>query len=487
MNHTLTQMPVLKQQVVHRKVAPSDRTKIKKYTDRYLSLVILLDLLWMNTSLFGFLLMQVPYEQGFGTAIYGALPSMLLLINILWLLVSTYMGVYRVFEGIKLDLKVKDLFLSTMIFLGLVSLIYYQFYFEVFQVHFLIQAISSFLILSSLSHYAIRYYNRNKTMFLSYAVVGGSGANIRYLDKVLSSVYGNLTYCVGRFATDELSGVNKLGTYEDIENYLNENSGINKLLYFYSDLPKSTVQNIIQLCRNRFIDFEVVPIGVDFFERGIQVEQLAHLPIFRRKREPLCELQNKILKRSFDILFSLAVILLVFPVLFPIVMLLIKLESRGPIFFLQRRTGYWNKPFYCIKFRTMTVNDGSDHQQAKKGDSRITWIGSILRKTNIDELPQFFNVLKGDMSIVGPRPHMIKHTEDYSELIDRYMIRHEVKPGITGWAQVNGWRGPTEKLYQMDKRVEFDVNYIENWNFWFDCKCIFLTVFNMIKGEDNAF
>ncbi|AEE53258.1 exopolysaccharide biosynthesis polyprenyl glycosylphosphotransferase [Haliscomenobacter hydrossis] len=487
MNHTLTQVPVLNQQVTHRNVEISDKTKIERNTDRCLTLVIALDLMLLNLCLFGFLLIQVPSESRFSQLITQTLPLMVLLANVIWILVSTYMDVYHVFEGIKLNLKIKDLFLSAMIYFGLISLMYYQFFFPIFQVHFLIQALCSFLVLSSISHYAIRYYNRNRTLVLSYAVVGGGGNNLRYLENVLSSVYGEDTQCVGRFANDELPEVKNLGTYDEIEAYLKENHNINKLLYFYSDLSKQTIQRIIQLCRNRFIDFDMVPIGVDFFERGIQVEQLAHLPIFRRKKEPLCLPQNKILKRSFDILFSLAVIVFIFPWLFPLVMLMIKLESKGPIFFLQKRTGYWNKPFYCIKFRTMKFNDGSDRQQATRGDARITWVGSILRKTNIDELPQFFNVLKGDMSVVGPRPHMVKHTEDYSKLIDKYMIRHEVKPGVTGWAQVNGWRGPTEELYQMAKRVEYDVNYIENWNFWFDCKCIFLTVFNMVKGEDNAF
>lgn len=488
MNHTLTQIPVgLNPQADIRKVEISDKTRIERNNDRCLTLAITLDLILLNLCLFGFLWLQFPLENGFSQSIMKSLPVMVLMTNFTWLMVSTYMGVYHVFEGIKLNLKIKDLFLSTMIYFGLISLVYYQFFFQIFQVHFLIQALISFLVLSSVSHYAIRYYNRNRSMVLSYAVVGGGVNNLQYLENVLSSVYGGKTNCVGRFAYDEIPGVKTIGTYDEIEDYLNQNQSVNKILYFYSDLPKQRIQRIIQLCRSRFIDFDMVPVGVDFFERGVQVEQLAHLPIYRRKKEPLCQPENKILKRAFDILFSLAVIVLIFPLLFPIVMLLIKLESKGPIFFLQKRTGYWNKPFYCIKFRTMKSNATSDRQQAKKGDARITWIGSILRKTNIDELPQFFNVLKGDMSVVGPRPHMLKHTEDYSKLIDMYMIRHEVKPGVTGWAQVNGWRGPTEELYQMAKRVEYDVNYIENWNFWFDCKCIFLTAFNMVKGEDNAF
>jgi lipopolysaccharide/colanic/teichoic acid biosynthesis glycosyltransferase len=135
----------------------------------------------------------------------------------------------------------------------------------------------------------------------------------------------------------------------------------------------------------------------------------------------------------------------------------------------------------------MRVNDECDSKQAVRSDCRITVVGAFLRKTSLDELPQFFNVLKGDMSVVGPRPHMLKHTEDYSQLIETFMIRHQVKPGITGWAQVNGWRGPTQKVYQMAKRVEFDVYYIENWSFWFDCRCILLTINKIFVGENNAF
>ncbi len=134
----------------------------------------------------------------------------------------------------------------------------------------------------------------------------------------------------------------------------------------------------------------------------------------------------------------------------------------------------------------MFVNQECNAKQATRGDLRITKIGAFLRKTSLDELPQFINVLMGDMSVVGPRPHMLKHTEDYAKLISSFMIRHEVKPGITGWAQVSGWRGPTEEVYKMAKRVEYDVDYIEGWNFWFDCKCILLTMTNAFRGDANA-
>ena len=192
------------------------------------------------------------------------------------------------------------------------------------------------------------------------------------------------------------------------------------------------------------------------------------------------------LKRAFDLVFS-TVVLICSPVIFIPIAIAVKLSSPGPVFFKQKRTGFKGKEFNCYKFRTMRVNADSDEVQATRNDPRKTRVGEFLRKTSLDELPQFINVFLGDMSVVGPRPHMVKHTLDYSKIIDKYMLRHLIKPGITGWAQVNGYRGETRELWQMERRVEYDVWYIEHWNFWLDIKIIFLTVFNAFKGEKNAF
>lgn len=200
------------------------------------------------------------------------------------------------------------------------------------------------------------------------------------------------------------------------------------------------------------------------------------LEIFNPQEIPLDHLSYRIQKRGFDILFSSLVILFVFSWLFPLLAIVIKLTSRGPVFFIQERTGINNKTFKCYKFRTMSVNKESDTKQAEKNDTRITPLGSFLRKSNMDELPQFLNVLLGHMSVVGPRPHMLKHTDQYSALIEHYKERHFVKPGITGWAQVNGFRGLTDELWKMEKRVEYDMNYLEKWNFLWDLRIIYLTV-----------
>lgn len=203
----------------------------------------------------------------------------------------------------------------------------------------------------------------------------------------------------------------------------------------------------------------------------------ARKEFFSILQNPLDNEDSRALKRIFDLLFSACVILFVFSWLFPIVALIIKLTSKGPVFFVQERTGMNNCTFRCYKFRSMIVNNLSDKQQAMPNDWRITEFGRFMRQSHIDELPQFFNVLMGDMSVVGPRPHMLLHTKQYSALIDNYMMRHSVKPGITGWAQLNGYCGDTKEIWKMMRRVEYDLFYINNWTFLWDFKIIWQTLF----------
>ena len=210
------------------------------------------------------------------------------------------------------------------------------------------------------------------------------------------------------------------------------------------------------------------------------------IPATTIRHQPLSRISNRFAKRIFDILFA-GTFLIFFPLILIPVGIAIKISSPGPIFFKQKRSGYRGRDFYCYKFRTMKVNADADTRQATKDDPRKTRLGDFLRRTSIDELPQFINVLCGDMSVVGPRPHMLKHTQEYSALIDQYMVRHYIKPGITGWAQIQGYRGQTEELWQMERRVECDVWYIENWSTMLDIKIILRTIYNAIHGEKNAF
>ena len=251
------------------------------------------------------------------------------------------------------------------------------------------------------------------------------------------------------------------------------------------ELPELVKRAEANFVRLRFVSANPVNISNDY--NFVEVDRLNQMSIMALRNEPLDTLFNRLKKRVFDLVVSTLVIVFIMSWLTPLLAIIIKLTTKGPVFFIQDRSGKNNETFRCIKFRSMTVNNESDAKQAVKNDSRITKTGAFIRKTNLDEFPQFFNVFMGDMSLCGPRPHMLKHTEQYSQLIEQYMIRHFLKPGLTGWAQANGYRGETESNILMEKRVEHDIWYMENWSLMLDVRIIFLTIFNMFKGEERAF
>jgi Undecaprenyl-phosphate glucose phosphotransferase len=251
-------------------------------------------------------------------------------------------------------------------------------------------------------------------------------------------------------------------------------------------LQPEQIASLVKFCDSHLIRFKLIPDLRGLLSRRVNINFYDNVPVISLRNEPLESLFNRMVKRAFDVLFSLVIIICIMSWLLPLLALLIKITSPGPVFFRQKRSGLKNVEFTCLKLRTMKVNNEADERQATKDDPRITAIGKWLRRTNLDELPQFFNVFMGQMSVVGPRPHMIRHTEEYSRMFDQFMVRHLIKPGITGWAQVNGYRGETVNPERMRKRVEHDVWYIENWSLMLDLKIIFLTVVKMIVGDKNA-
>jgi Undecaprenyl-phosphate glucose phosphotransferase len=266
----------------------------------------------------------------------------------------------------------------------------------------------------------------------------------------------------------------------------------NRIDIVYCALPgtrRADITDLMEFCERNTIRFRVIP-SVDSFIPVVKTTDLefhGSVPVSKLRREPLDHRANRAWKRTFDIVFSALVILLVFSWLFPILALLVKLSSPGPVFFRQQRLGRDNKEFACWKFRSMRVNAEADTKQATKNDPRVTRVGAFLRKSNLDEMPQFFNVLMGQMSVVGPRPHPLRLNDQYRDIIDKYMVRHFVRPGITGWAQVNGLRGETRTPELMERRIELDVWYLENWSFWLDVRIVVKTVTNMLGKDPNAY
>ncbi len=280
-----------------------------------------------------------------------------------------------------------------------------------------------------------------------------------------------------------------LGTIDQVYDYI-EKSGFHptgRVYCFLQSDKAAEIKELINYCENHLIRFYSVPNLRDYMNRYMQMELEGDIPVFYIREEPLRKPLNRALKRTFDICFSLTFLCTLFPFVYIIVGTITKLTSPGPVFFKQKRNGLNGEEFCCLKFRSMKVNAQSDTLQATEHDPRKTKFGDFLRRSSIDELPQFINVLRGEMSVVGPRPHMLKHTEEYSKLINKYMVRHLIKPGITGWAQVTGSRGETKELSQMETRVRKDIWYLEHWSIWLDLRIIYLTVRNGIFGDKNAF
>jgi len=270
-----------------------------------------------------------------------------------------------------------------------------------------------------------------------------------------------------------------------LRDFVRDNN-IDMIFYALPGDESSSLRKVMEITDEMGIEFVYLPNISPLLRGHFVSSHVGSMPALVHTASPLQRSVNSLIKRVFDICFSLPVLLL-FPLWGLPVAIGIKLSSPGPVFFRQKRTGIRGKDFTCYKFRTMRVNDDADRLQATENDPRKTRFGDFLRRSSIDELPQFFNVLLGNMSVVGPRPHMVQQTKDYSRLIDKYMVRHAIKPGITGWAQVNGFRGGTKHLWQMEKRVEYDVWYVHNWNFFLDIKIILLTILNALGRDKNAY
>jgi len=365
-----------------------------------------------------------------------------------------------------------------------------------------------FCVLELVTILISRYFERK--VIKKYRSVGGNSRYATFIgaDTELLNIYHKLNddltmgyhingyYADGDMPEDETNDkrlhtdkLNKLGTLQYFLENLNHPEELkvgDELYVCLSRREKDTIRQLSHFCDHNVIRFYLVPVSVEMLEIDLKRELIDDMEVFTTFENPLQNPWNKLIKRVFDIVFSI-IFLIPTALIFPFVWLIMKIQSPGPLLFKQARTGIDGKTFNMLKFRSMHVNDDADKLQATKDDPRKYPFGDFMRKANIDELPQFLNVLRGDMSIVGPRPHMLAHTEQYSALIDKYMVRHFVKPGLTGWAQVTGFRGETKELWQMEGRVKRDIWYIEHWSIWLDIRIIWLTAKTMFIHDKNAY
>lgn len=359
--------------------------------------------------------------------------------------------------------------------------------------YYLALIISRFIELKVLKYHRARGRNSRTVIFV------GSDPAVREMYTTMTEDPSAGYIVKGYYADDDIAGapqeLKKLGTMQDLNKILESKMndtingscyGLDEIFCSLSHKESDQIVKIMRFCDKNVVHFYYLPRLFGEYKLHLDSKNFMGKTVYTNHREPLSSISNRILKRAFDIAVS-GIICLCFLPFIPIIALIIKIQSPGPIFFRQARTGLNGDTFMCLKFRSMHVNKDSDKAQATKNDPRKFAFGNFMRKTNIDEFPQFINVLKGDMSIVGPRPHMLYHTEVYGSLIDKYMVRHFSKPGITGWAQVTGFRGETKELWQMEERIKRDIWYIENWSFWLDIRIILLTAKSIICPDKNAY
>ena len=425
-------------------------------------------------------------------------PELEIFMNLFWIAIAISLQVYRPARELDRSPQVSGglhkmrligragLLLAASLLVFVVAQGGYQYYSRIFLACFLTSIPIVLIGLRILEQSAAATVRHQTLPRKNVIVIGAGTSGVNFYNIV--STNPNYGYRVLGFLDNALTAPKILGTIQDLDRVATRET-VDEIIIALPDSDEATIANLIRECENRCIRVALIPDN-DLAYAALSsqtIERVGDLSLVRVREAPLDQWSNRMLKRGFDILFSTLVLALIFPIVLLISAVLIKLSSRGPIFFKQERTGEDGHTFICYKFRTMREDSSANSRQALPHDSRRTGIGQLLRRTSIDELPQFWNVLKGEMSVVGPRPHMLKHTEDYRKIISQYMVRHFVKPGLTGWAQCNGYRGATLQPETMQRRIEHDLYYIENWSFLFDLTIIGRTVAAMFRGDQNAY
>ncbi len=454
--------------------------------------ILVIDLVAMNLVFWGLFLLQVH----FGKEVWSYRPLCLALILTLSFLLSIVSGKMVFLErGVRPEAVLANVFRIVLKFAAYSVFTLVVLKFRISSSRWLLlMYIITFAVVSVVHLYArglLRSRRMNSGSRFSVVIVGITDATRKLCTYFAGSISMGVDL-IGYFNEEEdmeLSRICRyLGKNEDAVSYMEENEKPNQVFCGFVNTSSPTASAIMKWCRCNVVLFSVVPVVPDYINNKIFLQEIGGVYTFAFMNDPLSDPVRKALKRIFDIAVSGIFLCTLYPFIWAFVAIGTKLTSKGPILFRQKRTGLDGKEFTCLKFRSMRVNAQADTLQATEHDPRKTGFGDFIRKTSLDEFPQFINVFRGDMSIVGPRPHMVMHTEEYSALIDKYMVRHFVKPGITGWAQVTGYRGETRTLEQMEGRIKADIWYIENWSFWLDMVILYKTFVQVfVKGDEQAY
>ena len=405
-----------------------------------------------------------------------------LFISLIWVITALNIGFYEVYRYTK-GVEVLEKIVKQYCVFIVLNFAYLGFFLKQFDPSQMLKFVTFAILVVSFCKLFVYY------LLKKYRVLYGGN----YRKVIVIGKQKNVHQLVDFFTENPNYGYKLIKTFDFKNDSILEclefvtTNNIDEIYGSLSDLSEIHKDQLVDFSDNNLKVLKFLPDPNVILSQNLIVDYYGYIPIISLRRIPLDRTFNQIVKRSFDILFSLIIIIFILSWLAPLLGFLIKTESTGPLFFRQKRNGLNYKEFNCYKFRSMCLNEIADLEQVSKNDIRITKTGRFIRKTSIDELPQFINVLLGDMSVVGPRPHMVSHTEMYAKSIDKFMVRHFIKPGITGLAQTNGFRGEVESKEDITNRVKFDIFYVENWSLLIDIKIILTTISNAIRGEKKAY
>lgn len=415
-------------------------------------------------------------------------PMFLLYLNGIWLFSSIYSGYYRV-NRITTEIQLLSLIAGQLVVFTMSFFAYFTLFREGYVINKQTITISILLVGLILAKFSIfyalklyRHYGRN----FRRVIVIGYDKSAKSIIHFFNSA-DNFGYRFkGVFSNKIIDESFYRGDLDKTITFIRENK-IDEIYLSTEELSEKRQKELIWFGKLNNVQVKLLPKTTDLFSKNLSLEFYRTLPVYKVKKLPFERIEIRVFKRTFDILFSLVILIFIFPWIFPIIWLITKIDSRGPVFFKQKREGLNGKEFYCYKFRSMKIEESAVFKRAVKDDERVTAFGRFLRKSSLDELPQFWNVLKGDMSVVGPRPHMFKQSKGFEQQIKNYYKRNVVRPGITGLAQVSGYRGEIKKNIDIENRTRLDIFYIENWSFLLDLKVIFKTVISILRGDDKAY
>ncbi|OOG70746.1 exopolysaccharide biosynthesis polyprenyl glycosylphosphotransferase [Algoriphagus sp. A40] len=417
----------------------------------------------------------------------GAEFSAYLTLSVVWLMVSSLRKDYKIGRTDEYDLTLKNLLATLLWFLVATSILWTPLENDNYRwIQITGLGVTMYLQMGIFRvgvHLLLRKYRAAGNNYRNAVIIGKGGTSPK-----LANV----------FKIRKDFGINFLGYFDDqsdcsqtrggITDFFEEAPKLNlDLIYIYEKLEAPLVKSIIEYADENYIKVKMIPGSSLQLEKNLSFSKYGEFFVINVNDIPLDNAIHSLAKRTFDLVFASLVTVFILSWLIPLVGILIKLESRGPVFFVQKRNGVNNRVFNCLKFRSMTPNDYADTKQATKNDPRVTRIGAFLRNSSLDEMPQFLNVLIGDMSIVGPRPHTVPMNQTFKTQILRYNTRHKIRPGITGLAQVRGYRGEIENSHQIRSRVRLDYFYINNWSFLLDMDIMLKTIHELVFHRDNAY